>query len=81
MVQKSSIIDVTIATERSEPPAKKRVSVLDRLLGEDDDKEEDDNVSSYEEITVYFQHAPSREKKIHFVGGKVMLVVFHTLLF
>ena len=65
LLQKASNVDCTVTTDdRGEPPVKKRPSVLDRLLGEDKDIEEDDEaVSTLEEIKMYFQERPIKRKE------------------
>ena len=64
MLEKASNVNIGVATdEATEPPAKKRPSVLDRLLGEDEDKEDSETVSTLEEIQMYFQECPIKRKE------------------
>ena len=65
LLQKASNVDCTVTTDdRGEPPVKKRPNVLDRLLGEDKDIAEDDEaVSTLEEIKIYFQERPIKQKE------------------
>ena len=40
------------------------------------------SVATLEEIKMYFQECPFKQKKkIHFIGGEVIPIVFHTWLF
>ena len=67
MLQKASNVECTVTTDdMGEPPAK-----INRLLGEDKDIGEDDKaVSTLEELKIYFQECPIKQKKIHFIGGE-----------
>ena len=64
LLEKASNVNIGVAAdEATEPPAKKRPSVLDRLLGEDEDKEDSETVSTLEEIQMYFQERPIKRKE------------------
>ena len=65
LLQKPSNVDCTVTTnDRGELPVKIRPSVLDRLLGEDKDiREDDEAVSTLEEIKMYFQERPIKQKE------------------
>lgn len=53
---------------------KRRMSVLDRLLG--DEEKEDKDLSVLEEINYTFKSVPSNGGKILYAGGGSMVVAF-----
>ena len=75
LIEKASVDDAEVS-EVTEPPVKRKKSVLDRLLG-DEYEDGRSSVSIVDEVKAYFQERPISHKTILFAGGKEVVVAFH----